>query len=291
MNPGSNECSIYNCIATANHKRDEMNKPPYNIDMQLCDAHFQRYSNKLKNAGSMVPEYFKFDTGGGLNIAGILANALAGLSSPDKGKHLISILQLVDNQDHTANITNLIKQAPKQQTDLAPRMSSMKNSSELNTFMTTGWWADFLKEVKVSKPQNFMKILMRLSNDVSHITEANILSRAVGAVRDVVSNKPNSMAGRGKNALAAKTAVAAVCELYDELIDKILAKRKLSIKSLPALLEIFTRYISPILKVKRAYDHADAEQQSNGDQKLRDDILNSYQTIVTLQRDLKILRL
>ena len=99
------------------------------------------------------------------------------------------------------------------------------------------------------------------------------------------------MAGRGKNALAAKTAVAAVCELYDELIDKILAKRKLSIKSLPALLEIFTRYISPILKVKRAYDHADAEQQSNGDQKLRDDILNSYQTIVTLQRDLKILRL
>ena len=285
MNPGSNECYIANCMNTVVHKRDVMNRPPYNIDIELCDAHFQRYSNKLKNAGSVVPEYFKFDTGGGLNIAGILANALAGLTSPDKGKHLISILQLVDNQDHTANITNLIKQAPKQQTDLAPRMSSMKNSSELNTFMTTGWWADFLKEVKVSKPQNFMKILMRLSNDVSHITEANILSR------DVVSNKPKSMAGRGKNALAAKTAVAAVCELYDELIDKILAKRKLSIKSLPALLEIFTRYISPILKVKRAYDHADAEQQSNGDQKLRDDILNSYQTIVTLQRDLKILRL
>jgi hypothetical protein len=287
----SNECSIVDCEEAVTHKAAEMKRPPYYINVALCDKHFKQYAQKFKNPGSVIPDYFQFNTGGGLNIAGILSNALAGLASPDKSKHLISVLQLVDGQDHTANITNLIKSASTQQVDLAPRMSSMKNSEELGELLNSGWWGDFLDEVKITKLDNVKKILDQISNSVSHITEANIISRAVGAVRDVVSNKPNSMGGRGKNALVAKTAIAAVCDIYDELINKILAKRGLSVKSLPALLQIFTRYIAPVLQTKRAFGQTDAEQQSKGDQKLCDDILNSYQTIDRLQRDLKILRL
>jgi hypothetical protein len=287
---GSN-CAATGCPNTATYGGDEV-ESRLGMNLNLCDSCFERAYNKLKaRRNSSDRGGYRGSRSAGLNISSLISNALLGLATPDRAKHLQTLMFIATNKDYSAQITAISANAKKSDIDLMPpgRFTADTLNHE--------WWQNLFKTFNITSQDNQAYIVRFVKERIANLSEgkfgdfiagaADKARKAITTAAQYAQPGPSGALGKAKNNTVAKVALDAISNLFDKKINGALQTVGLNLDDLPEMIKIFQAAIIPVIKKTNNFTTNDANAIANGDPKYYRDILKAYKAYQAITKSIK----